>query len=234
MEQVVHLASVGHLIRQWWRGILAWVVAGIVVASAVTWLMMTPKYASTVQILVNQRTENANIQYTNQQGNVQMITTYKQLLTNPVILKPAQRQLKATGVVRSLTALKREMRVSSVENSQVLSLTVTDHNSRNSQLIANQVAQSFKQRIRKIIRINNVTIVSPAQRSTVPVSPQPWANLGIGALLGFLIGLTYAAIRDRFDRRVQVVNNVIAGLNLPVIGVIQHQPTITESRLAKH
>jgi Capsular polysaccharide biosynthesis protein len=50
---------------------------------------MTPKYTATTQLLVNQKNENnANGQaYNNQQADIQVINTYKDIITSPVILK---------------------------------------------------------------------------------------------------------------------------------------------------
>lgn len=224
MEQVIRLTTVNHLIRKWWRGIAIWLIMGLAVASWITWGAMTPKYAATVQILVNQRTGNETTLYNNQQANVDMIPTYKQLLMNTVVLQPAQQNLEHTnGIQRSISTLKREIKVTSAENSQVLSVTVNDRSALDSQAIANAVSQSFQQRVPKIIRIDNASIVSPAQASLVPVSPNPFANLGIGILVGILIGFAYAIIRESADRKVHDAAYLQDNLGLNVLGVVNHQ-----------
>ncbi len=58
--------------------------------------VVAPKYTATTEILVNQKHENNDNgqAYTNQQADIQMINTYKDIITNQVILSKASKQLK--------------------------------------------------------------------------------------------------------------------------------------------
>lgn len=64
-------------------------LAGFIVSK----FIMTPKYTATTQLLVNQKNENnANGQaYNNQQADIQVINTYKDIITSPVILKETKK-----------------------------------------------------------------------------------------------------------------------------------------------
>ena len=66
-------------------------LAGFIVSK----FIMTPKYTATAQLLVNQKNENnANGQaYNNQQADIQVINTYKDIITSPVILKETKKEL---------------------------------------------------------------------------------------------------------------------------------------------
>ena len=70
---------------------IALALAGFIVSK----FIMTPKYTATTQLLVNQKNENnANGQaYTNQQADIQVINTYKDIITSPVILKETKKEL---------------------------------------------------------------------------------------------------------------------------------------------
>lgn len=68
-------------------------MAGLIVAAGLTFFVITPKYQSSVQILVNRKNTNAGTEYTGQQTDVMMITTYKELIAGQVVLKPTQQQL---------------------------------------------------------------------------------------------------------------------------------------------
>ncbi|KRL27200.1 lipopolysaccharide biosynthesis protein [Limosilactobacillus frumenti DSM 13145] len=71
-----------------WTLIVA--VFGFVVAEFV----IIPQYTASTQILVNQKHGNNSDQaYNNQQADIQMINTYKDIITNQVILKEASKQL---------------------------------------------------------------------------------------------------------------------------------------------
>lgn len=224
MDQAVSFDFILRLVRKYWRALTAWTVAGFLVAAGLTFFVITPQYKSSVQILVSRHSENAATQYTDQQADVQMITTYKELITNQVILNPARRALKKQfGFTRSLGSLKNEVAVTSTQNSQVFSIDVTDANATQGAEIANQVAKSFKQQVKKIIKVNNVTIVSPATPASTPASPKKALNLLVGLVVGLLLGFIYASIRILTDRRVHDVDFLTTELGLTNLGQVNHQ-----------
>ncbi|BDZ31343.1 Wzz/FepE/Etk N-terminal domain-containing protein [Lactiplantibacillus sp. WILCCON 0030] len=224
MDQAVSFDFFIRLVRKYWRALIAWTVAGFLVAAGITFFVITPQYKSSVQILVSRHSENAATQYTDQQADVQMITTYKELITNQVILNPARKALqKQYGFTRSLGSLKNEVSVSSTQNSQVFSIDVTDSDATQGAEIANQVAKSFKQQVKKIIKVNNVTIVSPASPANAPASPKKAINLLIGLVAGLLLGFVYASVRILTDRRVHDIDFLTDELGLTSLGQVNHQ-----------
>jgi len=224
MDQAVSFDFFIRLVRKYWRALIAWTVAGFLVAAGLTFFVITPQYKSSVQILVSRHTENSATQFADQQADVQMITTYKELITNQVILNPARKALqKEYGFTRSLGSLKNEVTVSSTQNSQVFSIDVTDSNATQGAQIANQIAKSFKAQVKKIIKVNNVTIVSPASPAGAPVSPKKSLNLLIGIVAGLLMGFVYASIRILTDRRVHSVDFLTDELGLTSLGQVNHQ-----------
>ncbi|AVK60732.1 polysaccharide biosynthesis protein [Lactobacillus sp. CBA3605] len=224
MDQAVSFDFFIRLVRKYWRAIIAWTVAGVLVAAVMTFFVITPQYKSSVQILVSRHSENSATQYTDQQADVQMITTYKELITNQVILNPARKALqKKYGYTRSLGILKNEISVSSTQNSQVFSVDVVDASATQGAQIANQIAESFKKQVKKIIKVNNVTIVSPASIATSPVTPKKGLNLLIGLVVGLLLGFVYASVRVITDRRVHNVEFLTDELGLANLGQVNHQ-----------
>jgi len=224
MDQAVSFTFFVRLVRKYWRGIILWTIAGVLVAGSLAFFVVTPKYKASVQILVSRHSENAATQYATQQADVQMITTYKELITNQVILKPTQRALaKRKGYDGTLGMLKNEVSVSSTQNSQVFSIDVLDSHPRQAAMIANQIAQTFKKRVKEIIKVNNVTIVSAAVPATNAVSPRKPVYLAAGLVAGLLLGFFYASIRMLTDRRVHDSNFLTDELGLTNLGQVNHQ-----------
>ncbi len=224
MDQAVSFDFFIRLVRKYWRAIIGFTVAGLIVAAGLTFFVITPKYQSSVQILVNRKNTNAATEYAGQQADVQMITTYKELIAGQGVLKPAKQQLsKRFGIERSLNTLKSEVSVTSTTNSQVFSIAVTDADAKASATIANQIARSFKNQVKKIIKVNNVTIVAPAETPKSAVSPKKPLNLLIGLVAGLLLGIVYAAVRMLTDRRVHDVDFLTDDLGLTSLGLVNHQ-----------
>ncbi|MEE6651162.1 YveK family protein [Limosilactobacillus pontis] len=103
MDQTVSFGFFIRLVRKYWLTIVSFTVAGLIVAAGVTFFVITPKYQSSVQILVNRKDTNAATEYAGQQADIQMVATYKELIAGQVVLKPAKQQLsKRYGIERSL------------------------------------------------------------------------------------------------------------------------------------
>ncbi|MDM8303808.1 YveK family protein [Limosilactobacillus vaginalis] len=82
-----------------WTAIMA--VFGFVVAE----FIITPQYTASTQILVNQKHSSADQAYNNQQADIQVINTYKDIITNQVILSKASKQLE--NPVKVITPAKK-------------------------------------------------------------------------------------------------------------------------------
>ncbi len=226
----IDLQHLWKLFVQHMRMILIWTVGLGVIALGLAAFVIPAKYTATTQILVNQRNSNDNNgqAYTNQQADIQMINTYKDIITNQVILKSASKQLaNPSGSQRayalSVAKLKDSLKVSTQTNSQVFSLSAEAGNPTEAKVIANTVAKIFKKQIRSMMNVNNVTIVSEATTPTSQSFPNKKLFALAGLVLGFLISYVYVLIRDLTDTTVRdndFMTNELGLTNLGQVGEI--------------
>lgn len=227
---VIDLQHLWKLFVQHVRMILIWTVGLGVIAWGIATFVIPAKYTATTQILVNQRNSNDNNgqAYTNQQADIQMINTYKDIITNQVILKSASKQLaNPSGSQRayalSVAKLKDSLTVSTQANSQVFSLSAEADNPTEAKVIANTVAKIFKKQIRSMMNVNNVTIVSEATAPTSQSFPNKKLFALAGLVLGFLISYVYVLLRDLTDTTVRdndFMTNELGLTNLGQVGEI--------------
>jgi len=235
MDQEISLSFYIRLIRKYWLGIVLWMAVGTLIAGGISYFAITPKYKASVQILVSRHSDSAAAQFAAQQADVQMITTYKELITNQVILKPAQQALASRMDYHgTLGTLKKEVSVSNTQNSQVFSIDVVDSKANQSVAIANQIAETFKDKIRKIIKVNNVTIVSEAVTASNTVSPRKPIYVLMGVLGGLMLGLFYASMRIFTDQRVHGSDFLTDELALTNLGQVNHQQRQHVSKQINH
>lgn len=235
---------------------IALALAGFIVSK----FIMTPKYTATTQLLVNQKNENnANGQaYNNQQADIQVINTYKDIITSPVILKetkkelantvkvvrkaqPAKYKTLADGTKRLVSAAKPAkvehtgqgysmttsqlsdaITIKTQTNSQVFSVSVETDNPKKSAAAANTIASVFKKRIKKIMNVNNVTIVARATTPSKPSSPNVKLFTLAGPVLGLLISFMIVLMRDLMDTSVRDNDFMVDELGLTNLGQITH------------
>ena len=102
-ENTIDLRRLWMLLRAHIWAIIAWAVGLGAVGFVLAAFVVEPEYTSTTQILVNQKrnADDANQTLNAQQADVQVINTYKDIVTSPVILKDASKWIKnPTEVVK--------------------------------------------------------------------------------------------------------------------------------------
>ena len=203
--------------------ILFWIVLGGIVSSILTFSFITPKYSSNIDILVNQKANNEQVQYAAQQADLQVINTYKDVLTKPIILTPVLKEVKRIDNYQgNLGTLSNAIKVSNQTNSQVITVTVTDKNAYVAADIANTIGKVFTKKVKKMMQVDNVTIVSSAKVNTKPVSPNKKLYIFVGLVIGLLIGVTIAFIKELTDKTVKDSSFLIDELGLTNIGSVYY------------
>ena len=248
------------LCRKHIKMLIIWTLLAGVLGFVIAQFVVVPKYTATTEILVNQKHTNDNNgqAYNNQQADIQMINTYKDIITNQVILSKASKQLKnpvhvikpaqkavyrtnADGTRRlikeaqpavverggksynfSTDELKKAISVQTQQNSQVFSLQVRTDDPQESAVVANTVANVFKQQIKKIMSVNNVTIVSRASTPNSPSFPNKKLFALAGAVLGLVLSFLYILIGDLMDTSIHDDEYLTNELGLTNLGHVNH------------
>lgn len=260
MNNTIDLHRLMMLCRKHMKMLIIWTLLAGILGFVVAEFVVVPKYTATTEILVNQKHSNDNNgqAYNNQQADIQMINTYKDIITNQVILSKASKQLKnpvkvikpaqkavyrrnADGTRRlikeaepavvertgkgynmSTKELKESISVATQQNSQVFSLQVKTDDPAKSAAVANAVANVFKSQIKKIMSVNNVTIVSRASTPSSPSFPNTKLFILAGALLGLALSFVSILIGDLMDTTVHDNNYLTNDLGLTNLGQVSH------------
>jgi capsular polysaccharide biosynthesis protein len=151
-----------------------------------------------------------------------MINTYKDIITQPVILDQAAKDLHKSGQFSGTAAdLAESLTISNNQNSQVVKVTAQATSPYVARDIANAVTHVFQSKITKIMaNAKNVSIISQAKLNKGKVSPRPMLNLAVGLLAGLVIGILLAFIRELTDTTVKAPEFITDTLNLPLLGSI--------------
>ena len=184
---------------------IALALAGFIVSK----FIMTPKYTATTQLLVNQKNENnANGQaYTNQQADIQVINTYKDIITSPVILKETKKELaNPVKVIRKAQPAKyktladgTKRLVSAAKPAKV------EHTGQGYSMTTSQLSDA-------------ITIKTPNK----PSSPNVKLFTLAGAVLGLLLSFMIVLMRDMMDTSVRDNDFMVDEVGLTNLGTITH------------
>lgn len=228
----IDLSRLVTILRTHIKMLAVWTLLMGILGFAVAQFAVVPKYTATTEILVNQKhTNNNNGQaYNNQQADIQMINTYKDLITNQVILNKVSHQLNSAKTAREygrtynvpVSKMKKGIKISTQQNSQVFSVAVKTDDPDLSAATANTIAQVFKKQIKKIMAVNNVTIVSHATAPDSPSFPNVKLFTLAGAFLGLLFSAIYLIIKELMDTTIRDDDFMTKELGLTNLGHINH------------
>lgn len=222
-ETVIDLGRLLLTLKKNLFSIIAWAVVGLIISLVVLFIFIEPKYSATTDILVNQKNDNVQTQYAAQQADLGAVTTYEDILKRSVILSPVLKEVRARDNYKgSLGDLQKSMSVSNETNSKIISVTVTDKDAYTAADIANTVAKTFKEKIVKMMKIDNVTIVSTAKPNANPVFPKKTLGALIGIVLGALIGIAIAIVRELTDKTVKDMDFLTDEVGLTSLGTVFH------------
>lgn len=191
------------------------------IAVALNYFVLKPIYKAETQILVNQKYEKKDQYPSSQQidADLQLINTYNVIIKSPVILSKVINNLNLDSTPEELN---KQISVSSTNNSQVLSIQVENPSAAKAVEISNEVAQVFESEIPRLMKVDNINILSIAKldENPTPIKPNKILNIGIAAIIGLLLGIGIAILIETFDTKIKSERDIEEILDVPIIGSI--------------
>jgi capsular polysaccharide biosynthesis protein len=191
------------VLRKRWKLIVAILVACVLAATGIS-LLITPRYESTAQLFVSSAVipdENLVAVY---QGGLYAqgrVTSYAQIIKSTVL---AQQAIDANHLSISASDLSNEVTTKVVNETVLLDLTVTDSSPTRARDYADALATQFIKFVSELetppggtVPTARVVVVQPAVAADSAASPNTVGNIGFAAVLGLLLGVAAAIVRER-------------------------------------
>lgn len=230
MEETISLKEIFEILKKHIATILMCMFAGLALAGAATFFIITPKYDSQAQLIVKlPRTDTTNAGDVN--TNLLMINTYKDMITGDLVMNTVQDRLESEYKLdKTVEELKSAIQVQQSQNSQMFSIVATDTKPVDAEHIANTTAKVFQENAKDVLDVDKISIISDAQASMTPVSPNNKLNLAIGLVLGLMVGVGLAFLLELLDRTVKDSRFVAENLGLTILGSV---PQMSDKELKK-
>lgn len=220
----MEIADYLSILRHRWKLIVALVVLAMLAALAVS-LLTTPKYAASTQLFVSTTgQESATAAYQGGLFSQQRVTSYSELIQGKQV---AQRVVDTLRLPTTASQVASEVSVNVKADTVILGVTVTDPSPERARDIANTLSQQFTQLVTEletpqgsITPAAKVAVVQQASLPTSPVVPQATRNVALGAMVGLLLGLGLAVLRDRLDNTVKDRREVVEATQAAVVGTV--------------
>lgn len=203
--------------------IITIVLTATITTGAVSYFFLQPIYEASTKLIVNKPSESVNIQQLTSDAintNLRLIDTYKEIIKTPAIMDLVTQQYPDLQL--STEDLIKKVKVSSVNNTQVMTLVVQDHSYDKAANIANAVSKVFKQEIPKIMKVDNVSILNEAKQTNdpVPVKPNKSLNIAISFVVSLMAALGVVFLLEFLDDTIKSEADVENVLGFPTLTTI--------------
>ena len=179
----------------------------------------TPMYKSTTSIILkNDTSQNANLTYNDLNLNKNLVDTYSEIVKSKKILNQVIDNMELDYTYPELNSM---INVSSVSNTEIIRIAVTNIDSEVAKDIADEVANVFIKEIPELYSISNVSILDTAEVAEEPYNINIKKQIIIYLFLGLVMGCGIIFIIYYFDRTIKSVEQVETKLGLPILGTVQ-------------
>ena len=149
--------------------------------------------------------------------NSKLVGTYSELVTSNDVVRQV---ITNTGINISEEALKSSIEVSSVEDADVIKISVTNQNPTYATKLANETAKAFMEKVAEIYNINNVHVVDEAEEPQSPSNVNHLKDVVIFTFIGVVIAVGYVLIANMLDNTIKTREEVERLFKIPVIAEI--------------
>lgn len=222
------------VVRKRWRTIVAVTLALVAVAALVT--LWSPKvYEARTQMFVSTTSSDSTQLYQGNTFTQQRVKSYSDIITTPTVLDPV---IKELGLKTDADALGKKITASVPLDTVLIDVMVDDTDPQQAARIADAVGKQFSQSVAELERVSDdkaspvkVSVVRPPSTPDAPVSPKPLRNVALGVVLGLMLGLGAALLRDLLDTSIRGERDIKDVTDETVIGGIMYDADSTKRPL---
>lgn len=219
VNDTIDIREILHALKQYlWVIILVTLITGIA-GYVYSSFFITPKYESSVTMIVNTiHDDSKSVTNDNINSAKNLVPTYSIILKSNSVLNKVIDNL---NLDMSYDELAHSIRVSSVDNTQVMKIAVTLPNKQLTADIAENIAIVSPDIIVDTVEAGSCKVISEVKTKYGPVSPNIKKNTTLSAILGFSAVAAIIILYTIFkEKKIVDENDIRTYLDLPVLGVI--------------
>ena len=196
--------------------ILIAIVAIVVIGNIYTIITRVPMYQSNTTLVLVGESKKGYSQ-SDSVLNQNLIGTYSQIITSRTVLSQVIDNLKLKTTAENLS---KNISTSSVEDTEIIKITVNSSKRKEAAKIADEVATVFSKEVQDIYNLENVTIIDKAEVATSPYNINYVKDNIIYLMIGIVLSFGVVFVMYYFDTTIKSSEVVEEKLGLPVIGIV--------------
>ena len=179
--------------------------------------LATPLYRANAMMIVNAGERYPEYVSTDQlRSAASLVDTYSIIIKSDTVMNEVIDHLDMEETYDSMV---RDVSVRAVNDTQVMQIDVTATDPEVARDVCAEITKVAPDAIVEMVEAGSVSLVSKANASSAPVSPNVMRNTALAAFAGFLLAAALVVIQTLLDNKVKGEAD-IAAISLPIIGII--------------
>ena len=198
--------------------IFIFILLGLSIVLAYDLVIKVPKYSTYTTIALVKADNSTNTLTQNDvMLNKNLINTYTEIVKSKKVLKQVKKEL---GLKENVNTISKEISVSSVNDTEIIKISVEDKDAKKAYRITNSIADVFTKEIQNIYEMNNVSIVDKAEVSDVVSNNTLKRDLVLGFAGGLFISVGILFVIYYFDDTVKYHDDIEEEFKIPVLAKV--------------
>lgn len=195
--------------------ILIVVLVFLMLGSVYTFYFVTPEYtASTTLILVKSQSDT-EVTTSDVTLNDKLISTYREMAKSDKIINLVLQEYNIKDI--SAGELKNKIAVTTVSDTQMLKISITDEDPKTATKIANALAEVFIDQVPEYFNLNNAKIYQEAVMPTSPSNVNHARDIAIAGIAGFAVSVLVIVLISIIDDTIKTSKDIEDGVGLTVL-----------------
>lgn len=234
----MELSTIFSVLRDRWLTVS--VAAFLVVATTgAATLLMTPQYTSSVRMFFAvQGGESVNDLVQGSNFTEKQMASYAEVARSPLVLEPVIEKL---GLSANAGKLAGAVKVAVAANTTILVISATDTEPAVARDIANAVSEELSSAVSSLSperpdggEAVRATMLSEARLPNAQSSPDSLRNLVLGVLLGLMVGVALAVMRQLLDTKVRSESDVSSLTGSSVLATVPMETSAKTGSVFMH
>lgn len=188
---------------------------------------LTPKYrSSTTLVLTQQATNTPNKEETTLGTittndinlNSKLVSTYSEIIKSKSVIMKVLDNLNMDEAL--FDSIKKNVTVTSVNNTEIIKITVSNIDPIKAAEIANEIVPVFTDKVKETFNINNVSIIDKAEVNFNPYNINHIKDIIIFMIIGIVVSIGYVLVSYMFDTSIKDIEDVEKTVDVPVLATI--------------
>ncbi|MCE2228582.1 capsular polysaccharide biosynthesis protein [Streptococcus thermophilus] len=183
-----------------------------------TYFFIQPTYTSSTRIyVVNQANDGKNLSAQDLQAGTFLTKDYKEIITSNDVLSEV---IKDEKLNMTEAELAKMISVDIPTDTRLISISVNAKTGQDAQTLANKVREATSEKIKNVIKDEDVTTLEEAKLPESPSSPNIKRNVLLGAVLGGFLAVVGVLGREILDDRIRRPEDIEETLGMTLLGIV--------------